>query len=157
MNSVKNRIRREHINPTDGINLYYIMEFRNIVLLESIIQIFRRMFCSHDDSFSFRVYNDFDFCEYNKCTKCGKTLGYFKGFDEDLRGWFELVLRINLQILIISWWLGAATALLSFLLPIYTHHIIVGGIGWSIICLSTILIIYEIKKIKKEDKRTKEL
>jgi hypothetical protein len=47
--------------------------------------------------------------------------------------------------------------LLSFLLPIYTHHIIVGGIGWSIIFINTILIIYEIKKIKKEDKRTKEL
>jgi hypothetical protein len=29
--------------------------------------------------------------------------------------------------------------------------------GWSIILLSTILIIYEIKKIKEEDKRTKEL
>jgi hypothetical protein len=53
--------------------------------------------------------------------------------------------------------LGAATALLSFLLQIYTHHIIVGGIGWSIIFVSTILIIYEIKKIKEEDKRTKEL
>ena len=73
-------------NLTDGINLYYIMEFRNIVLLESIIQILRRIFCSHDDSFSFRVYNDFDFSEYNKCTKCGKTLDYFNGFDEDLRG-----------------------------------------------------------------------
>ena len=86
MDPTKNRIRSEHINPTDGINLYYIIEFRNTVLLESIIQIFRRIFCSHDDTFSFRVYNDFDFSEYNKCTKCGKTLGYFKGFDEDLRG-----------------------------------------------------------------------
>jgi hypothetical protein len=53
--------------------------------------------------------------------------------------------------------LGAATALFSFLLPIYIHHIIVAGIGWSIISISTILIIYEIKKIKEEDKRTKAL
>jgi hypothetical protein len=53
--------------------------------------------------------------------------------------------------------LGAATALFSFLLPIYTHHIIIGGIGWSIISISTILIIYEIKRIKEEDKRTKAL
>jgi hypothetical protein len=68
-----------------------------------------------------------------------------------------LVGRVNLQILIISWWLGAATALFSFLLPIYVHHIIVAGIGWSIISISTILIIYEIKKIKEEDKRTKAL
>ena len=55
---------------------------------------------------------------------------------EDDLDWF---IRINLQILIISWWLGAATALLSFLLPIYTHHIIVGGIGWSIISISCII------------------
>ena len=68
-----------------------------------------------------------------------------------------MIRRINLQILIISWWLGAATALFSFLLPIYIHHIIVAGIGWSIISISTILIIYEIKKIKEEDKRTKAL
>ncbi|MGE0242482.1 MAG: hypothetical protein AB7F53_00535 [Nitrososphaeraceae archaeon] len=54
--------------------------------MESIIQLFKRMFCSHEDSFSFREYNDFDFSEYNKCSKCGKILRYFKGFDEDLRG-----------------------------------------------------------------------
>jgi hypothetical protein len=32
------------------------------------------------------MYNDFDFNEYNKCSKCGKTLRYIKGFDEDMRG-----------------------------------------------------------------------
>ena len=68
-----------------------------------------------------------------------------------------MVIRINLQILVISWWLGAAIALFSFLLPVYIHHIIIGIIGWSIILISTILIIYEIKKIKEEDKRTEEL
>jgi 4-hydroxybenzoate polyprenyltransferase len=68
-----------------------------------------------------------------------------------------LVIRINLQILVISWWLGAAIALFSFLLPVYIHYIIIGIIGWSIILISTMLIIYEIKKIKEEDKRTKEL
>ncbi len=68
-----------------------------------------------------------------------------------------MVIRINLQILVISWWLGAAVALSSFFLPVYIHHIIIGIIGWSIILISTILIIYEIKKIKEEDKRTKEL
>ena len=68
-----------------------------------------------------------------------------------------MVIRINLQILVISWWLGAAIALFSFLLPVYIHYIIIGIIGWSIILTSTILIIYEIKKIKEEDKRTNEL
>jgi hypothetical protein len=52
---------------------------------------------------------------------------------------------------------GAAIALFSFLLPVYIHYIIIGIIGWSIILTSTILIIYEIKKIKEEDKRTNEL
>ena len=66
-----------------------------------------------------------------------------------------LVIRFNLQILIISWWIGAAIALFSFLIPVYIHYLIVGIIGWIIILSSTILIIYEIKKIKAEDKKTK--
>ncbi|HEX5185908.1 MAG TPA: hypothetical protein VFV86_03370 [Nitrososphaeraceae archaeon] len=66
-----------------------------------------------------------------------------------------LVIRFNLQILIISWWIGAAIALFSFLIPVYIHYLIVGTIGWIIILSSTILIIYEIKKIKAEDKKTK--
>jgi hypothetical protein len=51
-----------------------------------IIGAIRRAFCSHEDSFSFTTYNDFDFNEYNKCSKCGKTLRNIKGFDEDMRG-----------------------------------------------------------------------
>ena len=66
-----------------------------------------------------------------------------------------LVIRFNLQILIISWWIGAAIALFSFLIPVYIHYLIVGIMGWIIILSSTILIIYEIKKIKAEDKKTK--
>lgn len=44
------------------------------------------VFCRHKDSYSFRKYNDFDFSEYEKCSKCGKTLRYIRGFDEDMRG-----------------------------------------------------------------------
>ena len=52
-----------------------------------VLQLFRRVFCNHKESFSFRIYyNSFDFGEYNKCSKCGKILRYLKGFDEDLRG-----------------------------------------------------------------------
>jgi len=50
------------------------------------IKILCNAFCRHKDSFSFRKYNDFDFNEYEKCSKCGKTLRYIKGFDEDMRG-----------------------------------------------------------------------
>ncbi|MGD1835865.1 MAG: hypothetical protein ACPKQO_09105 [Nitrososphaeraceae archaeon] len=64
-------------------------------------------------------------------------------------------MKINLQLLIIFWWIGAGIALISFLLPIYIHYIIIAGIGWIIILSSTILIVYEIKKIKEEDNNDK--
>jgi hypothetical protein len=67
----------------------------------------------------------------------------------------KLVTKISLQLLIVSWWIGASIALASFLIPVYNYHIIVAFIGWSIIVGSTILIIYEIKKIKEEDRKTK--
>ena len=67
----------------------------------------------------------------------------------------KLVTKISLQLLIVSWWIGASIAITSFLIPVYNYHIIVAFIGWSIIVGSTILIIYEIKKIKQEDRKTK--
>ncbi|HET7285357.1 MAG TPA: hypothetical protein VFI70_11785 [Nitrososphaeraceae archaeon] len=52
-----------------------------------VFQILRRVFCTHEESFSFRMYyDDFNFKEYNKCSKCGKTLRHLKGYDEDMRG-----------------------------------------------------------------------
>jgi hypothetical protein len=50
------------------------------------VDIVRRLFCKHPDSFSFRTYNDFDFNEYSKCSHCGKVLRFFSGFEEDIRG-----------------------------------------------------------------------
>jgi len=66
-----------------------------------------------------------------------------------------LLIKVSLQLLIVSWWIGAVTALISFLIPIYNYHILVAGFGWSIILGSTIFIIYEIRRIKEEDKQTK--
>lgn len=60
--------------------------------------------------------------------------------------------RINLQILMIIWWIGAAIAASAFLIHIYKIYLIVGIGGWIIISTSTILIIYEIRRIKAEDK-----
>jgi hypothetical protein len=45
----------------------------------------------------------------------------------------------------------AAGSALSF--PIYQHYLTVGIVGWTIIGVSTGLIIYEIKRIKEEDKK----
>ena len=77
-------------NLTDGI---FIFMFREIVKnhrflfdIKMLLQVLYRVFCAHKESFSFRMYNEFDFKEYNKCCRCGKTLRYLKGFEEDIRG-----------------------------------------------------------------------
>jgi hypothetical protein len=61
--------------------------------------------------------------------------------------------RINLQILIIIWWIGAAVAAGSLLIHTYELYVIVGILGWSVVLITTALIVYEIKIIKQEDKR----
>jgi 4-hydroxybenzoate polyprenyltransferase len=61
--------------------------------------------------------------------------------------------RISLQILIIIWWVAAAVAAGSLLIHIYELYITVGIFGWTVVLITTALIIYEIKIIKQEDKR----
>jgi membrane protein implicated in regulation of membrane protease activity len=61
--------------------------------------------------------------------------------------------RINLQVLIIIWWIGAAVAASALLTHIYILYIIVGIAGWIIVSVTTALIVYEIKRIKQEDKK----
>jgi hypothetical protein len=61
--------------------------------------------------------------------------------------------RINLQILIIIWWIGAGIAASDFLIRIYEIYVVIGIAGWFIISISTVLIINEIRRIKLEDKK----
>jgi hypothetical protein len=61
--------------------------------------------------------------------------------------------RTNLQIFIIIWWIGAAIAASAFLFRIYQLYVIVGTSGWIIVLTTTALIVYELRKIKQEDKR----
>ena len=61
--------------------------------------------------------------------------------------------KINLQILIIFWWVGAIAAGGAISFPIYQHYLTVSIVGWTIIGVTTGLIIYEIKRIKEEDKK----
>ena len=63
------------------------------------------------------------------------------------------MIRISLQTLIIIWWLGAVTAAISLLIPLYSVYLIIGSIGWAVVLSTTALIIYEIKRIKEEDKK----
>lgn len=59
--------------------------------------------------------------------------------------------KSNLQTLIIVWWVGAALAGISLIIPLYSVYLVVGITGWFIILISTSMIIYMIKKIKKVD------
>lgn len=61
-------------------------------------------------------------------------------------------MRIGLQTLIIFWWVGACAAGIALLLPVYNNYVILGTIGWIIVGISTGLIIYEIRMIKKNDR-----
>ena len=60
--------------------------------------------------------------------------------------------RINVQILTIIWWIGAVAAAYSLFIPVYEQYVIVGTSGWVVIAISTGLIIYDIKRIKQEEK-----
>jgi hypothetical protein len=64
-----------------------------------------------------------------------------------------ITFKINLQILIVFWWIGAMAAVIAILLPVYVHFLIVGILGWSIIILTTGLIIFKIKKTKLRTKK----
>jgi hypothetical protein len=63
--------------------------------------------------------------------------------------------RISLQILIIVWWVGAAAVGVAILLPSYSEYAIIGSIGWIIVCASTTLVMYEIRRIRAEDREKK--
>jgi hypothetical protein len=51
-----------------------------------VLQALHQIFCNHKDSFAYRRYDEVYFVEFSNCSKCGKTLKRFQGFDEDMRG-----------------------------------------------------------------------
>ncbi|NOJ29468.1 MAG: hypothetical protein DA328_04790 [Nitrososphaeraceae archaeon] len=53
---------------------------------------------------------------------------------------------------IILWWVGAFLAIVAFFIPILEYYYLVSGIGWITILVISILIIFDIRRIKKEDK-----
>ena len=61
--------------------------------------------------------------------------------------------RTNLQILIIIWWIGAAAVASALVIQLYELYVIIGIAGWIVVLTTTGLIVYEIKRIKQEDKR----
>lgn len=57
----------------------------------------------------------------------------------------------------ILWFVGAAVAGLALLIPDYWVYVMVGAAGWITVCGSSAFIIYEIKRIRAEDKKKSEL
>jgi beta-lactamase regulating signal transducer with metallopeptidase domain len=60
---------------------------------------------------------------------------------------------INLQILIILWWVGAIIAGMSLLIKQYLYYLIMGSLGWITVAIASGLIIYAIKRNNKESRR----
>jgi hypothetical protein len=60
---------------------------------------------------------------------------------------------VHIYILIAIWCAGIATAAGAIFIPIYENFVIVGTIGWATVAASSGLILYEIKRIRAEDRR----
>ena len=64
---------------------------------------------------------------------------------------------MQLYVLVVTWFIGAAVAGLALLIPDYWVYVAVGAAGWITVCGLSALIIYEIKRIRAEDKKKNEL
>jgi hypothetical protein len=60
---------------------------------------------------------------------------------------------MHTPILIAIWFAGDITAGIALLIPIYSDYVIVGAAGWFTICISSGLILYEIKRIRTDDRK----
>ena len=54
--------------------------------------------------------------------------------------------KINIQILLFVWCLGAALSAMALIIPVYAVFVIVGAVGWVTVGLSTFLIFLHIRK-----------
>jgi hypothetical protein len=63
---------------------------------------------------------------------------------------------MHIYILIAIWAAGIAIAAIAIFIPVYTTFVIVGAAGWVTVAASSALILYEIRRIRAED-RKKEL
>ena len=57
-----------------------------------------------------------------------------------------IISNINIQILLLIWCMGAAISAVALLIPIYIIFLIVGSVGWVSVGLTTLLILYGLKK-----------
>ncbi len=57
----------------------------------------------------------------------------------------------------VAWFVGAGIAGTALLIPVYSQYLVVSVAGWIIVCAATGLIVYEIKRIRAEDRKKSEL
>jgi 4-hydroxybenzoate polyprenyltransferase len=60
---------------------------------------------------------------------------------------------MHVYILIAIWCAGIATAAIAIFIPVYANFVIVGAVGWVTVAASSGLILYEIKRIRAEDRK----
>jgi 4-hydroxybenzoate polyprenyltransferase len=60
---------------------------------------------------------------------------------------------VHIYILIAIWCAGIVTAAIAIFIPVYTTFVMVGMAGWITVVISTALILYEIKRIRADDRR----
>ncbi len=63
---------------------------------------------------------------------------------------------MRIYILIAIWFAGIATAGIALFMPKYSDYLVVAATGWITVAASTGLLLFEIKRIRAED-RKKEL
>jgi hypothetical protein len=64
---------------------------------------------------------------------------------------------LNVYILVIVWFVGAAVAGFALFSPDYSVYLVAGITGWVTVGGATAFIIYEIKRIRSEDKKKSEV
>ncbi|MCI0565042.1 MAG: hypothetical protein MN733_41785 [Nitrososphaera sp.] len=62
-----------------------------------------------------------------------------------------------IYVLVAVWFAGAAIAGIALIVPDYSGYVMVGVAGWVTVCAATGLIVYEIKRIRAEDRKRNEL
>ena len=60
---------------------------------------------------------------------------------------------MHIYILIGIWCAGVSTAAAAIFIPVYNNYVIIGAIGWITVAISSGLILYEIKRIRAEDRQ----
>ena len=64
---------------------------------------------------------------------------------------------VRLYVLIVVWWAGAAAATAAIFLPQYWNFFYLALAGWVTLAASTGLLLFEIRRIKQEDRKKNEL